>query len=45
MSWITIAILAAAAFLVLKFLVKPLFKVIALAALVLIAWWFFHGGL
>ncbi|MEI6863780.1 MAG: hypothetical protein WCK46_00195 [Candidatus Adlerbacteria bacterium] len=43
MSWFTIGILVVVGFLVLKFLVKPLFKVVALVALVLIAWWLYKG--
>ena len=44
MSAIWIIAVVAVGFLVLKFLVKPLFKIVAIAALVVIAWVLLHGS-
>jgi hypothetical protein len=38
MSWLEILAVVVVGFLVLKFIFKPLFKLLALAALALIAW-------
>ena len=38
MTWVYIAIAVAIAFLIFKFLVKPLFKLVAFAALALVIW-------
>jgi hypothetical protein len=43
MTWLEIAAFIVIGFIVLKFIVKPLFKVLGFLALVLIAWWFLHG--
>ncbi len=43
MSWLTIGVFIVVGFVVFKFVVKPLFKVAALAALVFIAWWVYYG--
>lgn len=43
MSWLTIAVLVVVAFLVLKFFVKPLFKIVGIVVLVVIAWWILKG--
>ncbi|MES2203407.1 MAG: hypothetical protein V4474_03750 [Patescibacteria group bacterium] len=44
MSWLWIIGVVVVGFLILKFLVKPLFKIVAIAALLGIAWWLFHGS-
>lgn len=43
MTWIEIIALVVVGYFVLKFLVKPLFKVLGVLALVLIAWWLYNG--
>jgi len=42
--WIEILVIVVVGFFILKFIFKPLFKVLALVALALLAWWFFNGG-
>jgi hypothetical protein len=41
--WIEILAIVVVGFLILKFIFKPLFKILALGALFLIAWWFLRG--
>jgi hypothetical protein len=43
MFWLVIAVLAGIAFLLFKFIVKPLFKVVGIVILALIAWWIFKS--
>ncbi len=38
-----ILVIVAIGFLILKFIFKPLFKILAFAALALVAWWLFNN--
>jgi hypothetical protein len=39
----TVLIVVVVGFLILRFIFKPLFKILAFAVLALIAWWFLKG--
>ena len=41
--WLEILAIVVVGFLVLKFIFKPLFKLLALVALALLAWWMYGG--
>ena len=41
--WVEILVIAVVGFFILKFIFKPLFKLLALVALGLLAWWFYSG--
>lgn len=43
MPWWEILAVLVVGFFIFKFIVKPLFKLLALAALALLAWWLFNG--
>lgn len=43
MLWIEIAAGVVVGYLILKFVVKPLFKIIGIILLVLIVWWMYNG--
>jgi hypothetical protein len=45
MWWIEILAVVVVGFLILKFILKPIFKILAFAALIFIAWWLFNSGL
>ncbi len=40
-----LAIIVVVGFLILKFIVKPLFKIVGIVALGLLAWWIINGGI
>jgi hypothetical protein len=44
MSVISILVVVAVGFLIFKFVVKPLFKLVGFIILALAAWWFIGGG-
>ena len=41
--WLEVLVIVVAGFFILKFIFKPLFKLAALVALALLAWWFLSG--
>ncbi|MEK7613245.1 MAG: hypothetical protein AAB449_03835 [Patescibacteria group bacterium] len=43
MAWWEILALVVIGFLVFKFLVKPIFKIVGIIILALIAWWLYQG--
>jgi hypothetical protein len=41
--WLEIAAVLFVGFLIFKFVVKPVFKIVAVVALAFLAWWLFNG--